>query len=83
MRCGSSLTDWSAVDTSKTRYWRALKTARPAADVLTIADRMRVHQSESGLSGPRLRRRRVYVFGAQAALVWGRPCLTTDVAFRP
>lgn len=35
--------DWSAVATSKARHWRALKNDRSAADVLAIADRMRVH----------------------------------------
>lgn len=35
--------DWSAVATSKTHHWRALKRSRSAADVLTIADRMRLH----------------------------------------
>ena len=38
--------DWLAVATSKTRHWRTLKTARPAADVLAIADRMRVHAQQ-------------------------------------
>lgn len=38
--------DWSAVATSKTSHWRTLKTARPAADVLAIADRMRVHAQQ-------------------------------------
>lgn len=35
--------DWSAVTTSKTRHWQALKRERSAAEVLAVADRMRVH----------------------------------------
>lgn len=35
--------DWSAVDTSKTRFWHALKAGRSAADVLAVADRLRTH----------------------------------------
>lgn len=38
--------DWSAVATSKTRHWRTLKTGRSAADVLAIADRMRMHAQQ-------------------------------------
>ena len=38
--------DWAAVATSKTRHWRALKTDRTAADVLTLADRMRIHAQQ-------------------------------------
>ena len=37
---------WSAVAGSKTRHWRALKTGRSAADVLVIADRMRIHAQQ-------------------------------------
>lgn len=35
--------DWSALATSKDRHWRALKADRSVADVLTMADGMRVH----------------------------------------
>lgn len=38
--------DWSAVAASKTRHWRALKTGRSAAEVLGIADRMRIHAQQ-------------------------------------
>ncbi len=38
--------NWLTVATSKTRHWRTLKTARFAADVLAIADRMRVHAQQ-------------------------------------
>jgi hypothetical protein len=38
--------DWSAVATSKTRHWQAMKTGRSAADVLDIADRMRIHAQQ-------------------------------------
>jgi len=34
------------VATSKTRYWQTLKTGCAAADVLAIADRMRVHAQQ-------------------------------------
>lgn len=35
--------DWSAVASSKTRHWRALKADRSAADALAIADQLRIH----------------------------------------
>lgn len=35
--------DWSAVAASKTRHWQALKAERSFAEVLAVADRMRVH----------------------------------------
>jgi hypothetical protein len=35
--------DWSAVATSKARFWHALKARRSAAEVLGIADQMRTH----------------------------------------
>lgn len=35
--------DWATVSASKTRHWHSLKSGRPAADVLAIADRMRNH----------------------------------------
>jgi hypothetical protein len=38
--------DWSAVAASKTRHWRTLKTGRSAADVLAIAERMRLHAKQ-------------------------------------
>lgn len=41
-----ALRDWSAVATSKARHWRTLKTGRSAADVLAIADRMRIHAQQ-------------------------------------
>ena len=38
--------DWPAVATSKTRHWRARKAGRTAADVLTMADRLRIHAQQ-------------------------------------
>lgn len=38
--------DWSAIATSKTRQWHTLKASRSAADVLAIADRMRIHAQQ-------------------------------------
>lgn len=38
--------DWSAAAASKARHWRATKTGRSAADVLALADRMRVHAQQ-------------------------------------
>ena len=38
--------DWSAVATSKTRHWRTLKTDRSTADVLALADRMRMYTQQ-------------------------------------
>ncbi|MEZ5289405.1 MAG: hypothetical protein R2712_32305, partial [Vicinamibacterales bacterium] len=35
--------DWSAVAASKDRGWRALKSGRSAADVLSVADQLRKH----------------------------------------
>jgi hypothetical protein len=35
--------DWSAIATSKTRSWHALKASRSAAEVLAVADQMRTH----------------------------------------
>lgn len=38
--------DWSALASSKTRFWHALKTHRSAADVLALADQMRRHAQQ-------------------------------------
>lgn len=35
--------DWSAVATSKTRFWHELKSRRTAAELLAVADQMRSH----------------------------------------
>jgi len=35
--------DWSAVATSKARFWHDLKARRSAAEVLAVADQMRTH----------------------------------------
>jgi hypothetical protein len=33
--------DWSALATSKTSFWRGMKSARSAAEVLALSDRLR------------------------------------------
>jgi hypothetical protein len=38
--------DWSAVATSKGRHWRLLKTDHTVADVMAVADRMRLHAQQ-------------------------------------
>ncbi len=35
--------DWSAVASSKTHAWHALKEGRSVAEVMTVADRLRSH----------------------------------------
>lgn len=35
--------DWSAVATSKARFWHELKASRSAVEVLRVTDRMRTH----------------------------------------
>ena len=35
--------DWQAVQASKTRFWQDLKARRSAAEVLAVADRLRLH----------------------------------------
>ncbi len=57
--------DWAAAADAKSRYW---------------AERKRSMAADQALAGVLLKLRVPwYLFGAQSAIVWGRPRLTADV----
>jgi hypothetical protein len=71
--------DWSAVATSKARFWRALKAGRSVADVIAVADQMRTHAQRLRPGWPTRQQRLDDLLvhqrvGEALRAVAGRPC---------